>query len=133
MGDAGECSGGHRMPAKEDRSLFVGKKFRCRLGDADFGAASVGHKRVSGRVTRDFWKKINGCRNRKREVNQISLTQSRSQLTRKRLVYHPASLRIASDIGAIPPGDVHPRRVLPERKCKRSANQPGAEYGNARD
>src|SRR5437899_8198552 len=106
----------HRMAAKEERTFFASEKFRSSLGNANFRAASVGDQRVRGSVTRNFRKKIDGRRDRKRQVNQIRVLQSWRQIATERFVERTATLRFANDVGAIPAGNVHSSGVLAERE-----------------
>ncbi len=64
------------MAAEKERTIVYGEKFVRGLGNADFGAASVGDERVGRCVARDFRKKIDGCGDRKRDVDQIGVLQS---------------------------------------------------------
>src|SRR2546425_6477572 len=131
--DSGEFPAGHGMAAEEERTFFAGEKFVGGLGDAHFGAAGVGDERVRRSVARDFRKKIDCGGDGKREVDQIGVLQSRRQLAGESFVEGAATLRFTNDVGAVPTTDVHPRGVLTERECEGSANQTGAENGDARD
>ena len=84
-------------------------------------------------MARNFRKKINSRGNRKRDVNQIGVPQSRSHLAGEGFIDGATSLRFANDVGAVPAGNAHLLRVFAQRQRKRTADQPGAENRHARD
>src|SRR5260370_34895963 len=102
MGESREFSAGHGRPAKEERTLFAREKFRCRRSNADFGAAGVGHERMSRCAARDFRKQINGRGDGERDVDQIGVMQGRRQLTGEGFVNGTASLCFTSYVGTFP-------------------------------
>ncbi len=131
--DSGEFPAGHGMPAKEERPLFATKKLGGCLRDAHFGAAGVSDERMRRSMPRDFWKKIDGRGDGKRDVDQIGVMQGRRKFTGKNFVDRAASLRLANHVSAVPTADAYPRCVFAKRQSERSANQAGAENRDARN
>src|SRR5260370_15359274 len=131
--DSREFPSGHGMPAEEERPLFARKKFGRCLRDAHFGAAGVGDERMRRSMPRDFWKKIDGRGDGKRDVDQIGVLQSRRPLAGEDIVDRAASLRLANHISTVPTADAYHRCVLAERHSERSANQASAKNGDPRD
>src|SRR6266481_8659208 len=131
--DTGEFPAGHGMAAKEERAIFAGEKFVGGLGDANFGAAGVGHKGMRRSVARDFRKKIDCRGDGKRDVNQIGVMQNWRQLAGEGFVDGAAFWRFTSNIRAIPSGDAHLGGVFAKREGEGPADEAGAEYGDAGD
>src|SRR5437868_671315 len=122
VGDSGEFPAGHGMAAEEERALFARKKLGGGLGDANFGAAGVGDERLRSSVARDFWKKIYGRGDGKRDVDQIGVLKGGSEVPGEGFVDCAASLRFTNDIGAVPAGDMRLGNVFAEREGEGAAD-----------
>src|SRR5690348_510530 len=118
----------HGMAAQK-HDAFGKTFFGCGANGA-LGAAGVGNQRMARHVTSDFRQPLDGQTDRQRDVNEVRARQRLRQI-RLGLIYNTQLERALQDVWFIPAHDANAGKCLTRGQGKRSANQSGAEHGDA--
>src|SRR5215467_1781878 len=121
------------MAAQKNWPCLAGKVFLRGLRDAHFRAARVGDKRMRGSVPRNFGKKVDGCRNGQRDVNEVRTLQRCGEFAVERRMDCTARVSLTDDFGAVPAGNANVRRIFAQRQTEGTANQASTKDGDAID